>query len=226
MQSDMNRGTDLAAIVAKNIAEIRKNNHLTQAALAERLGYSDKSVSKWERGEGVPDVICLKRMADLFGVTVDYFLEENHGENGEAALQESVVKESGRSAYVINHRIVSLLAVAGVWMVAAVLYVILRLCHIPTLLPYVGALPVTALLLIIFHALWGQEKGRRLLFFVTVSLLIWSVLFLVCYILREQNLWLLMALGLPATVVVALACSVKKRAQNKNGGPKDLDSAK
>ncbi len=226
MQSDMNRGQDLAAVVAKNIAEIRKNNHLTQAALAERLGYSDKSVSKWERGEGVPDVICLKRMADLFGVTVDYFLEECHDGEGSPAMKEGAEEEllqPTRGAYVTNHRAVSLLAVAGVWMVAAILYVILRLCQIPTLIPFVAALPVTALLLIIFHALWGQERGRRLLFFVTVSLLIWSLLFLVCYILRAQNLWLLMILGLPATVVVALACSVKKKAGEENAPEAELD---
>ena len=61
----------LSYTIAKNITELRRAHGLTQAALAEKLDYSDKSVSKWERAEGLPDVICLKRIADLFGVTVD-----------------------------------------------------------------------------------------------------------------------------------------------------------
>ena len=68
----------LSYTIAKNITELRRAHGLTQAALAEKLDYSDKSVSKWERAEGLPDVICLKRIADLFGVTVDYLLREEH----------------------------------------------------------------------------------------------------------------------------------------------------
>ncbi|MBQ7218900.1 MAG: helix-turn-helix transcriptional regulator, partial [Ruminococcus sp.] len=45
---------------------------MTQAQLGEELSYSDKSVSKWERGESIPDVYVLKHIADLSGVTVDY----------------------------------------------------------------------------------------------------------------------------------------------------------
>ena len=52
-----------------NIASYRKRNGLTQAGLAERLNYSDKAVSKWERGESVPDVLTLSQMAELFDYT-------------------------------------------------------------------------------------------------------------------------------------------------------------
>lgn len=75
---------DLKAVIAKNITELRKENKLTQLELAEKLNYSDKSVSKWERGESIPDVIVLKELADLFGVSVDYMLKP-HKEIGLAA---------------------------------------------------------------------------------------------------------------------------------------------
>ena len=47
---------------------------MTQAELGQRLNYSDKSISKWERGEAIPDAFVLTQMAELFGVTVDYLL--------------------------------------------------------------------------------------------------------------------------------------------------------
>ena len=59
---------ELREIIAKNISDLRKKSGLTQIELAEKLNYSDKAVSKWERGDSVPDVGVLKQIADLFGV--------------------------------------------------------------------------------------------------------------------------------------------------------------
>ena len=59
---------DLREIIAKNIADLRREQNLTQAELAARLNYSDKAVSKWERGESMPDITVLKEIADLFSV--------------------------------------------------------------------------------------------------------------------------------------------------------------
>ena len=50
---------------------------MTQAELAERLNYSDKAISKWERAESIPDIYILKRLADMFGVTVDWLIKDN-----------------------------------------------------------------------------------------------------------------------------------------------------
>ena len=57
-----------------NLACYRRRAGLTQLELAEKLNYSDKSVSKWERGESLPDIAVLKEIADLFGVTLDYLV--------------------------------------------------------------------------------------------------------------------------------------------------------
>ena len=64
-------------IVAKNISELRQLNKLTQAELGEKINYSDKAVSKWERGESLPDAFVLKRIANIFQVSVDYLLEDH-----------------------------------------------------------------------------------------------------------------------------------------------------
>ena len=69
---------DMRLIIAKNLIDLRKSQGMTQLELAERLNYSDKAVSKWERGESLPDITVIKTIADLFGVTVDYLITEEH----------------------------------------------------------------------------------------------------------------------------------------------------
>lgn len=61
--------------IGEKIAEKRKEKGWTQKELAEKLYVSDKNVSKWECGRSVPDVFMLKRMADLFGVKIEYFVK-------------------------------------------------------------------------------------------------------------------------------------------------------
>ena len=65
---------DIRQNLASNIALHRKALKLTQAELAEKLNYSDKAVSKWERGEAVPELTVLKQIADFFNVTIDYLV--------------------------------------------------------------------------------------------------------------------------------------------------------
>ena len=68
---------NLKHLIALNIAALRRAQGMTQITLAEKLHYSDKAISKWERGESLPDISVLKEIADLFGVTVDYLLYEH-----------------------------------------------------------------------------------------------------------------------------------------------------
>ena len=65
-------------LLAKNLVYYRKASGLTQLELAEKFNYSDKSISKWERGEGFPDVFVLKSLADFYGITIDDFYSEEH----------------------------------------------------------------------------------------------------------------------------------------------------
>ncbi len=51
--------------IAKNLSSLRKSAGLTQAELGEKLTYSDKSISKWERGDGLPDLLVLDKLAEL-----------------------------------------------------------------------------------------------------------------------------------------------------------------
>lgn len=196
----------LTQIIAENITELRRAHGMTQAGLAEKLGYSDKSVSKWERAEGVPDIICLKNIADMFGVTVDYLLSSEHDKDAPEEITEIDVKPAAaKKKYVVNRLPIVLVSIAGVWLLAAVVYVIMMLARVRFALSFVAAAVVTALLLVIFNALWGKRKYT----FWAVDLLVWSILFLVCYVCRAYNLWLLMVIGFPAAVVVWFACRIR-----------------
>ena len=70
----MENSIEINQRIAKNLAHYRKAAGFTQVELAEKINYSDKSVSKWESGNGVPDVYTLMQLAELYGVTVDALL--------------------------------------------------------------------------------------------------------------------------------------------------------
>ena len=126
---------DLKTIIADNIIALRKAQGWTQAELAEKLGYSDKAVSKWERAESVPDVAVLKNLADLFGVTVDWLLSTD--ENRHQAKKEF---------YSLALPLLS----AGLWILLALLFgLFAALGHTLWVIPAAG-LPAQAVLLWFF----------------------------------------------------------------------------
>ncbi len=147
----------IRSAIAANIAHCRKVNGQTQAQLAEKLNYSDKSISKWDRGEGVPDIYVLSMIAELYGVTVNDLLNED------PPLQKS----PGRILIV-------LLSVGLVWLVTAVVYFALRMAA-PSIssawMAFLFALPVMFIVLIVFTAIWWG----RLYQCISVSGLVWSL---------------------------------------------------
>lgn len=95
--------------IAESIVRYRRECNLTQAELAEKIHYSDKSVSKWERADGVPDIFVLVMLAELFGVTVNDLLTEKH-------------RKSHRAAPKLKRSIITLMSAGLVWLVAAVVF--------------------------------------------------------------------------------------------------------
>lgn len=151
------REEELRAVVAVNIGRYRKLNGQTQAELAEQLSYSDKSVSKWERGEGMPDVFVLSQIAELYGITVNDLLSDRAPEP-KAPTRVLVVS----------------LSIGLVFLVTAVVFFALRMV-IPGMerawIAFVFALPVSFIVLIVFSALWWGYAVQA----VAVSGLIWAL---------------------------------------------------
>ena len=68
---------DLKLVIASNIIRLRTEAGMTQSELGAKLNYSDKSISKWERAESLPDANVLKQMSEIFGVSMDYLFSTN-----------------------------------------------------------------------------------------------------------------------------------------------------
>lgn len=192
---------DLKQIIAKNIVDLRKLNQLTQAELAGKLNYSDKAISKWERAESIPDIIILKQIADMFGVTVDYLL-----------MTEHIVKENKASIINAQQRknriIVTLLAISLVWLIATIAFVNIGIYvkEINKLwVIYVYALPVSLVVLLVFNTIWGKIKRN----FIIITLLVWSVLLSLYLALLAYNIWLIFIIGIPAQIIIILWSNIK-----------------
>ena len=113
--------TELKLVTASNIINQRTKAGMTQAELGAKLNYSDKSVSKWERGEAIPDAYVLSEMAELFGVTVDYLLSSHDG--WEPPKEEKPEEEAPK--YSVD--IIIAIAILGIWTMSLTAFVVLWL---------------------------------------------------------------------------------------------------
>ena len=155
---------ELRTIIANNLMNLRKASKLTQLELAEKLNYSDKAISKWERGESLPDVILLKQIADMYNVNVDYLMQEHSFDDAKKHKPKSKLN---------NKLIITLLACLVVWVCAVIVYVNLSIIKdINYWMIWVWAVPVSAIVLIVFSSIWGKRKHILM----SVSLLVWSFL--------------------------------------------------
>lgn len=206
--------TDLRTVIAKNICDLRTEMHLTQIQLAEVLSYSDKAVSKWERAEALPDVTVLYRIAKYFGVTVDYLLEEEHVGNQQSAARARRLRSR-------NRLMVSIMATLLVWLVATIAFsvmIFIESVRAPWLV-YIYALPVSAIVVLVFNSIWGKRR----LNFIIVSILTWTLLlsvYLTVLLLASYNLWVIFTVGIPFQIILFLVPGITVIKSKKNGGGK------
>lgn len=192
---------ELRYIIADNLMNLRKASKLTQLELAEKLNYSDKAISKWERGESLPDIILLKQIADMYNVSVDYLMTEHSFE--EAKKHKPKTKLN-------NKLIITLLACLVVWVCATIVYVnIMIIMNINYWLIWLWAIPITAIVLIVFSSIWGT----RHMILASITVLVWS--FLACIYLQflKYNIWTIFILGVPLQLAIFLWSKIKTKNQ-------------
>ncbi len=201
---------ELEAIVSNNLTVLRKRRGWTQAELAEKIHYSDKSVSKWERGEALPDLKVLKTLSELYGVTVDCFLTE-----GAAEDPAPYMAPASKLRYQIW---VTLLAVCIVWLVATMVFVYSVLYgDRGNWQVFIWAIPVTALVVAVFD----RRYFRGRLSFPVLSVLLWGVILSVFLQWLEYGMWALFIIGAPAQIGLVLMHQIRRvsrqeiRAENK-----------
>ncbi len=180
--------------VAENLIRLRTAAGMTQSELGEKLSYSDKSISKWERGESVPDAFVLKQIASIFNVTVDYLLSEH-------SPDEKIERPRTYSRSVI-----STIAFIGVWTLALVAFVVTWLCSMPTWLIFVFTVPISLIVLLVFNSIWGIGKLNMFI----ISGIVWGIITSVYLLFYESNWWQLFIVGVPAQIIIILSFYIKK----------------
>lgn len=200
---------DVKQIVAKNIGSLRQSAHMTQLELAEKLNYSDKAVSKWERGDALPDIATLSEIAQIFGVTLDYLIQPEHPQPSPKAQQSDTP---------YNRPIILCLALLLVWFVAMLAFVVSSWLtdHEPRrYLAFLYAVPVSAVVWLTLNSVWFNRRVNYLI----ISLLMWSVLasiHLTC-LAWGVEIHLIYLLGAPGQLMIFLWMFMKKQSRRVKG---------
>jgi len=191
---------NLKDIIAENLVYLRKTSQMTQLELAEKLNYSDKSISKWEHGETMPDIEVLKQIADLYGVSIDFITTENAKENAPKFLKQKTFNNKQ------NQIIVALLAVSIIWILAAVIFVYTNIILDANYwLVFLWAIPISVCTCLYFNKIWGQRKIK----FILISVFVWSLLPCIYFQFLAYNIWPLFLVAIPTQIAIILWSKIK-----------------
>ena len=197
---------DLKLIFASNLIRLRQGSGMTQLMLAEKINYSDKSVSKWERGEAIPDAYVLKSLSELFGVSVDDLLSTHSEWKSDDPDLSKRVQYSQLSIIltsIVGIFTLCLLEFILVWMLVDKFHWIVLF----------AAIPLSLIALLVLNSIW--YKGRYNMYIVMALVL---TLFLLGYftgLMFQYNFWQLLLIIVPAEIIVVLAFHIRPRKQKK-----------
>ena len=194
--------------IGANIAAHRKNAGLTQMGLAEKLNYSDKAVSKWERGESVPDVLTLMALAEQFGITVNDLLADPEALPGNPGKLEKAMTQVSEKALKrkANKNVILALSSTLVWFVALLAFVLLSsfdfLEKYSCLLFFV-AIPANAIVLLSLRSAWHDFRWNKAL----ISIIVWGSLLSIFAVIQSvwgYSFWKIFLLGIPGQIAIFL----------------------
>ena len=187
------------ATIASNLIRLRLASGMTQAEVGEKLNYSDKAISKWERGDVTTDVFVLMQIADVFGVDVDYLLKQ-HNE-----IEPVIYTRPDSGSY--TTKMITLVTILGIWTVALFVFVILWICGMVVWQVFVYAVPVSLITLLVLNSVWNNGKNNRFI----IAALVLSIIATVYLTFLSRNLWQLFILALPSLLLVFLGAHIGKK---------------
>jgi len=177
--------------LAENIQFYRKQKKMTQLELSAYLKYSDKAVSKWERGEGVPDIFVLTKLCELFEITLDDLVYKK---------PKIIIPQSVRTK---KHLTITLAALVSVWIVAITLFSLFLMLDIDIFnlwYIFIISIPVSAIVLIIFSSIWAN--GYYIIGF--ISLLLWSLALMFTLLIPTNESYLFFIMAIPIQIGITL----------------------
>ncbi|MBQ4104765.1 MAG: helix-turn-helix transcriptional regulator [Clostridia bacterium] len=195
---------EIKSVIAKNITQLRLAKGMTQIELAEKLNYSDKAVSKWERGESIPDVSVLMHIADIFSVTLDYLVHP-HKDADERGMK---LRDANRKK---NHIFITSMCILLVWLIATIAFVVMDMIPVDLGflhgLSFVYAIPASTIVWLVFNAVWFNRRRN----YIIISILMWTVLISlhVSFLPFGFNFWIMYVLGIPGQIIIFLWSRLK-----------------
>ena len=195
---------DIKTTVASNLIALRKSKGLTQADVANALNYSDKSVSKWEHADSLPDISILSALADMYGVTLDYLTHED--------AEEQLAYVNGKHKPDRERQLtIEILAVTIILLCSTVAFVYgYCFASVPTQdfwIAYLWAIPISALFLWNYNRKWHKNKLQST---ILLSILLWSLLLCIYLQFGNYKLWLIFILGVPMEIIIVLSSNLTK----------------
>ena len=191
----------MKATFAANLIKLRNAASMTQLELAERLNFSDKAVSKWERAESMPDVYTIKQLADLFQVSVDDLLTPSE------QWEKPVVMGNLDKKHRVTGGLITLVVLVSILAVAFLVFVILWLAGMPDARVFVYMLPAVFVTWLVLNSTMLEGKHNR---YITMGL-VFSVIAVVYAALISINPWQLFLFAIPAEAVTWLSFYINRQ---------------
>ena len=197
---------DIKEIIAQNLISLRKKNGLTQNELAQKINYSDNSISRWEHMEVTPSIETLDHIAKVFNIPLSALIDEDN------AVKEAI---RNNKTQVINKLAMILISVSLVWLISTTTFVITLLAFDYNFWKiFVWSIPVAGLVMLPFYKYWGKHIYK----FVILSICLWTFIAAayIQFYIYVRWLWLIFIIGVPIQVTLSIWAFVKPRPkQNK-----------
>lgn len=194
----------ITEIVAENISHLRKSFGLTQTQFAEKINYSDNTVSRWEHGEITPNIETLEQIAVLFNVPLDYMIHEHLSD--EAVTGERLKTQKTKCFQVI------LFLIASIWFVTLGLYFcFMTFLKINPWVIFIWAVPLSCLP----PLLYSKFTKTRTFSFIFITIAVWSLLAAIYVQFLQYNIYLIFIVGVPIEhVLITWAFITRNRKKN------------
>ncbi len=189
---------EIKKVLSANLTKLRKHHKLTQGELAEKINYSDKTISKWENGDAIPDTETLYRLSRFYGVSMDQLVARPIDVVPQPSKEEDPTR--------FNKLVITLLAISLVWLIATILYIqFVIILDTNIWMFFIWAIPVTCIVWLVFNCIWG----KRVWTYIAISMLVWTALLSIYLQVIQYNIWYVFFLGLPLQIATILWSQLK-----------------
>ncbi len=196
---------ELKLVFASNLINLRTAAGMTQAELGMQLNYSDKTISKWERGEAIPDAYVLTELSELFHVTVDYLLSSH-----DAWQSPEEIRKANEPLY--SSDIIIAVTILGIMTASLTAFVIGWICGTIEWRIFLIGLVLSAIAFLVLDCIFNHARYLK----PAMIVLIVSVFVLVYFLLWDFKPWQIFLLLIPAIAIALLSTHISKKPKRRN----------